>query len=302
MAGPSHALTGSTTVTFPRGDVAGRGRVLAAVPVGHRTGLVCDITPFHPVDHTWPDHPADHGTLTVGDATYPVVDCVVGAQQAGADTVHLGEDIPVRRGADGWHWLVVHVVDDDAGHLVGSFAELRVDEERRAGLSAGHTACELVTLAINEAMADRWRKEVPGDVRGVPDFDSLAIRESRIHPFGSRDDYRLGKSLRKRGFVTEGLAEALPDLVRQINELMTAWVQDDSPVWIESGGEALTDRRTWNCALTGGTVSVACGGTHETSTGRLGAVTVALELSADGTALTMRTEVAGPSGALRGRE
>ena len=89
--------------------------------------------------------------------------------------------------------------------------ELVVDADYRTRLSVGHTACHLASLALNRAVADRWKKEVRADGLGAPDFDGTAIDVSLIVENGSVDTYRLGKSLRKRGFVTEGIAEALPD-------------------------------------------------------------------------------------------
>jgi alanyl-tRNA synthetase len=283
-------IVGSTQVTFPHGAVQGTATVQGVVPLDGGWGLVTDRTPFHPVDHTWPDHPADFGTVVVGGERIPVVDCVIGAVARGTGALLLGGDIPVRRGTEGWDWLVVHVVTSDLGGLgPGVAAELFVDEQRRRGLSAGHTACELVTLAINEAFADSWRKPVPGDVRGRPDFDTAALTVSRIHPYGSRDEYRLGKSLRKKGFVVDDLATRLPELTGRINTLMTGWVDGDLPVWVDAPGDDLTARRTWNCGLPDGTVTVPCGGTHVGSTGQLGAVTVTLELDAEASALTMDT-------------
>ncbi|HEY6798080.1 MAG TPA: hypothetical protein VI248_25670 [Kineosporiaceae bacterium] len=288
------AVDGSTCVTFPGGAVHGTATIRAVAPLPQGWGVICDRTPFHPVDHTWPDHPADRGTLALDGVRVPVVDCVMGAVEHGTDRLRLGEDIPVRRGAEGWDWLVVHVVAGDLSGLVpGGPAELFVDEERRGGLSAGHTACELVTLAINDAFAESWRKPVRADVRGRPDFDGAALTVSRIHPYRSRDEYRLGKSLRKKGFVAEDLPARLPELTGRVNALMMGWVGDDLPVWVDASGEELTARRTWNCGLPDGTVTVPCGGTHVTSTGRLGTVTVSLELDAETSALTMDTSVSG---------
>jgi alanyl-tRNA synthetase len=49
-----------TRVSFPAGDMAGRGTVLGTdVLADGRQAFVVDVTPFHPLDHTWPDQPAD---------------------------------------------------------------------------------------------------------------------------------------------------------------------------------------------------------------------------------------------------
>ncbi|MEU7892007.1 metal-dependent hydrolase [Nonomuraea sp. NPDC049152] len=273
----------STVVTFPEGQVSGYSEIVGSVPTGVRHGLVTALTPFHPLDHTWPDQPADLGTI----GGLPVVDCVTGAMSADGEVL-LGEDIPVRRGAEGWEWLVVHVTDTPIE--VGTQVELAVDAAYRQSLSAGHTACHLAALALNAALAGHWRKESRLDALGHPDFDQSAITSSRITPNGSLDEYRLGKSLRKKGFSAEGLD--LDEVAGRANDTLKTWVGADAPVWIDVPGPGLTARRTWHCALPEGEVSIPCGGTHVERTSRLGSVTVALSLSEDGSALTMRTTVA----------
>ncbi|WP_113702984.1 metal-dependent hydrolase [Nonomuraea lactucae] len=271
----------STVVTFPDGHVVGRSEIIGVVPVGARHGLVVAETPFHPLDHTWPDQPADRGTI----GGLPVADCVTGAWSA--EGVHLGGDIPVRRGAEGWEWLVVHVTDSPLP--VGETVDLVVDAAHRTALSAGHTACHLAALALNAALAGRWRKEVALDGLGHPDFDQMAITSSRISPDASVDVYRLGKSLRKKGFTADGLD--LDQVAGDANQRLKAWVAADAPVRIDVPGPGLTARRTWHCALPDGAASIPCGGTHVARTSELGGVTVALSLSPDGSELTTRTTV-----------
>ncbi|QFY11748.1 metal-dependent hydrolase [Nonomuraea phyllanthi] len=268
----------STHVTFPGGLTSGRSEIVGVVPVGDRHGLVVAETPFHPLDHTWPDQPADRGTI----AGLPVVDCVTGAQSSTGE-VFVGEAVPVRRGAEDWEWLVVHVTEEPLP--VGEEVALEVDAAFRAALSAGHTACHLAALALNAALAGRWRKEPALDPLGHPDFDQAAIVSSRIGPYGSVDVYRLGKSLRKKGFSAEGMDVA--EVARQAGEQLAAWVAAGAPVHVDVPRPRLTDRRTWNCSLPEGAASMACGGTHVTSTAELGEVEIALSL--DEAALTMRT-------------
>ncbi|SEH02835.1 alanyl-tRNA synthetase [Nonomuraea solani] len=270
----------STLVTFPGGRTSGRSTIAGTVPVGDRHGLVVAETPFHPLDHTWPDQPADRGTI----GGLPVVDCVTGAQ-SNAGEVFIGADIPVRRGSEDWSWLVVHVTETPLP--VGTEVDLEVDPAFRAALSAGHTACHLAALALNAALADRWRKETRLDALGHPDFDQAAIASSRIVPDGSVDVYRLGKSLRKKGFSAEDLD--LAKVARQVNDRLEAWVAADAPVRLDVPGPGLTARRTWHCSLPEGESSIPCGGTHVSRTGELGRVEVTL--SQDHATLTMRLSV-----------
>ena len=48
-----------TIVTFPVGDLTATATVLHVAPHGDRLAVVTDRTSIHPVDHAWPDQPAD---------------------------------------------------------------------------------------------------------------------------------------------------------------------------------------------------------------------------------------------------
>ncbi|GAA0823519.1 metal-dependent hydrolase [Streptosporangium amethystogenes subsp. fukuiense] len=270
-----------TQVTYPHGGVHGVSRVLSATPLDGGYGVVTAETPFHPLDHTWPDQPADRGTVN----GLPVVDCVTGASDG--ERLYLGKEIPVRRGADGWEWLVVHVLKEP----IAGDAELAVDEAYRSALSAGHSACHLAALALNAALADRWRKEVAPDSLGRPDFDQAAITTSRIVEHGSDDVYRLGKSLRRKGFDAEGLD--LSELTRRIDDQLGAWIAADAPITVDSPSPSLSARRMWHCSLPEGEARIPCGGTHVSRTSELGSVRVSLSLQ--DAELTMRSVVSLPA-------
>ena len=53
------------------------------------TYVITEMTPFHPVSHIWPDHPADKGTLTAMGTGYEVMDCQVGAVELASGELHL---------------------------------------------------------------------------------------------------------------------------------------------------------------------------------------------------------------------
>ena len=279
----------STMVTYPNGAVEGRGSVLAVHPMaGGNVGVITGTTPFHPRDHAWPDQPGDHGELCAGGVRYPVEDCLTAARAADGGELFVGPDIPVRRGTEGWAWLVLHVVPAP-GPAVGAPVELRVDAERRGALSAGHTGCHLMALALNAALADRWRRDVRQDSLWHPDFDQLAISSSVIKPDGSTDRYRVGKTLRKAGFVADDLAAALPEIAARTNDRLSIWTTTGAPVMIDRDGSLLSDRRYWTCALPEGRAVLPCGGTHLRNVAQLAELSCALTLSADGTGLTVRT-------------
>ncbi|WP_111718428.1 metal-dependent hydrolase [Homoserinimonas sp. OAct 916] len=282
-----------TLVTYPTGQISGFGTVLHVEPVADgRTAVLLDATCCHPVDAGWPDQGPDRAVLVAGEREYSVVDCVVGATDGQA--LHLGADIPVSKGSEGWAFVVAHLVEGGTSLAEGDRVEQRVDADHRLALSAGHTGCHLAALALNRAMADRWRKEVRPDGVGSPDFDQAANASSVIRENGSIDTYRLGKSLRKKGFTTDGLAEALADVGAAVNQTLGEWTASASTVRIDRDGEGLTDRRYWVCELADavdGEVRIPCGGTHLGSTAELVGLSATLSLAdVDGTpVLTMET-------------
>ncbi|REJ06635.1 hypothetical protein DY023_05930 [Microbacterium bovistercoris] len=277
----------ATTVTFPTGALRADARVLAV----QADVVVTDVTPFHPVDHTWPDQPGDSGVITVGEERLIVAEAVMAA--VGEDGAFaVGTDIPVRRGAEGWTWLVAHRVDGDipASVVSGAAAALEVDAERRAGLSRGHTACHLASLALDLAVADLWRKQPGTDALGNPDFEGRANQTSFIHSDGAVDEYRLGKSLRKAGFDTETFAATVSEREAAINTTLAGWVSSGAPSRVVAEGPTITDMRRWECELPDGTASIPCGGTHASSLAEFASIAVSLDLS-DPQLLIMTTSV-----------
>ncbi|MFT2711882.1 metal-dependent hydrolase [Clavibacter sp. Sh2126] len=294
-AAPAASLP-PTRVTYPAGSTSSRGTVLRVDRRADGTlAVVLDATACHPVDSAWPDQPADRAVLRVRGAGIEVLDCVVGAASTdpgeGVAALHVGAEVPVKKGADGWSFVAVHLVPGDADVREGDAAEVAVDPEHRRALSAGHTGCHLASLALDRALADAWTKEVPTDALGAPGFDALAIDTSRIGPWSSIDTYRLGKSLRKKGFPTAALVEHLDEVRERVDATLAAWVASAAPARIEREGDLLTSRRSWVCELQDGTARIPCGGTHLDGLAALASVTVELEAEeADGAVVVrMRT-------------
>lgn len=285
----------STVVTFADGALSGDGIVVLTHSSPAGSVVVVDETPFHPVDHTWPDQPGDAGVLSSGADHVTVVEAVMAAVSDHGEFA-VGADIPVKRGAEGWTWLVGHRLDGEAPRWLveGAEVHLEVDAVRRSGLSRGHTACHLASLALDLAIADLWRKDPGADALGSPDFEGRANQSSRIHEDGSVDEYRLGKSLRKAGFDTEMFAAALSDREETINAKLAAWVASGSTSGIEADGPTIVDRRRWRCALPEGDALIPCGGTHVRSVDEFAAISVALEMR-DPQTLVMTT-MAVPAG------
>lgn len=291
-----------TTVTFPNGATQGDAVVMRAESNPDGAVVIVNETPFHPVDHTWPDQPGDSGTLMVPDQSGTVAEAVMAAV-SDDDALALGAEIPVKRGAVGWTWLVGHrlaVADVPEWLTPGVAVTLSVDIERRDKLSRGHTACHLASLALDLAVAELWRKDPGADALGNPDFEARANQSSRIQENGSVDEYRLGKSLRKAGFDTETFSATLPEREARINAQLAAWVTSGATSIIEADGPTIIDRRRWRCRLPEGDAVMLCGGTHVNSLREFESITVKLALS-DPQTLVMTTTLSPNEGPERTR-
>jgi len=292
------SIAADTLVTFPQGSVRGSSRILHAETFETTDGplavVVTQQTPFHPVSRNWPDQPGDTGIITVGPHVLTVVDCITGAVDLEHQTLLLGEGLRARRGEPGWAFVVAHVVlvpACGADALLGRDATLEVDVTRRHQLSSAHSACHLAALALNKATRDLWRKDAPRDSIGNPDFDQLAIVESRILLDGSMDRYRLGRSLRRRGFDSAALLARLDDIGSILTDQARAWLALSPRVTLSVPDGQLSTPRAWECELPDGRARVACGGTHLRQLGGIGSLSVSLGPDTDGSQVVMRTTV-----------
>lgn len=279
-----------TRVTYPDGDTGSTGTVLHVEPLdGGRSAVILDRTAFHPVDTAWPDQPSDRGRLRWAASETEIVDGVTGGVRDGE--LLLGGDLPVRMGTPEWAFVVAHVIEG-AAPAEGETVEVTVDAGYRAALCAGHTACHLASLALDAALAGAWTKPVPEDALGSPGFDAAAIQTSQILPHGSLDVYRVGKSLRKKGFDAAVLDDLAP-IAARANELLAGWVAAGARIRIDRDDEAISARRAWVCALPEAEVRIPCGGTHLTDLEGVAAITVTLEADEvpGGRELRMRTAV-----------
>ncbi|MEG3693839.1 alanyl-tRNA editing protein [Vibrio coralliirubri] len=245
-----------------------------------KTYLITDVTPFHPVSHIWPDHPADQGFVNVGDVQHPVEDCLVGAIEQSTGKLHIAADIPVKRDTEGWAFVVVHQLPASASMIkVSDEIVLSVDKEYQASLSRGHSAGHIAFLALNKVLAESyWRKDADRkDPLGSYDFNSYAQVTSFVTPELCTDKYRLGKTLKKRGLNVADMLANLDGIEADINQMISGWLAEPTPVAMRLEGEALTDSRYWEWQLNADTlVSIPCGATHIENTSELKALSVKL--------------------------
>lgn len=237
--------------------------------------VVTECTPFHPVSHIWPDHPADRGTLN----DHSVLECQVGAIELETGELYVGKTIPVKRDAPGWVFVVVHCLSDKVNDLaVGDVVMLKVDKLYQLSLSRGHSAGHIAYLALNKVLVEGkyWRKDADRkDPHGYNDFNSYAQESSFVTEDQCTDTYRLGKTLRKRGLNSADVLQDLPSIQERVNRQLVAWLKLGSDIEVECVGERLTDSRYWVCDLKEGLIAkIPCGGTHASSLRDLSIISV----------------------------
>ncbi|WP_428772261.1 alanyl-tRNA editing protein [Vibrio sp.] len=258
--------------------------------------LITDRSPFHPVSHIWPDHPADQGQVSSTTENWDVTDCQMGAVCLETDELFIGKHIPVKRGEEGWIFVVVHCIRSVGQPCTlahGDTVTLQVDQDYQLKLSQGHSAGHIAALALNKVLAaGYWRKQPDRlDTHGFPDFNSYAQHTSQVIPAGCIDVYRLGKTLRKRGLNHLLLLDELDAIAEKVNQQLSVWLAQKRPIEMNCHGPAITDSRYWHCDLGEVTPAVIpCGGTHVTTTRQLQQITVSL-CQIDDQHIEMRTSV-----------
>lgn len=273
-----------TIVTFPGGSSEEEARIVAPpLPFSGKSVIVTDVSPFHPVDHLWPDQPADTGHAEIGSERYRISHSLVGAfHETQKSRYFFDRDIDAGRDAPGWVFFVGHVIDaPGTGFAPGMAVTLCVDKTRRDRLSRAHSAAHLMSLALNKALEGFWKKEVvTKDCFARPNFDALSIQTSRIGEEKSLDVYRIGKSMRKRGFDLERLKRESDDIASLVSQTVNDWIEARPSHGVSPPRSKLTQRRVWHCALNEGIAEIPCGGTHLIDS-KTGPVVVSLHFDAE---------------------
>lgn len=281
----------NSRISFHNGSIREETVVRNVVRRGESVVVIADLTPFHPRDYQWPDQPSDKGSaVNSSGERFAVTDAIFTAADVKGD-YYFDMDIPVKKGETGWTFAVAHTLGTDADFAAGDRITLEVDAAYRKGLSRVHSATHVMALALNKAFAPLWRKDAPSfDALGSPGFDGLAIQRSKIGSQFCVDSYRLGKSLRKKGFTATELVNDLKNYENEVNSRLAEWLAQDALVTIYAADCALSTRRFWRTKIDGLDVEIPCGGTHVASLSEIGTPRVTMEMT-DGETLTVVTSL-----------
>ena len=266
-------ITENTKITFPSGKITGTSKILFTKKLERdvpATIIITETTPFHPIDHNWPDQPGDQGTITVNGKTIVVQQCLTAALNKQTEEFLLDQEIKnrkIRRDDPQWFFLVAHIVAAQDLDLIGQETILTVDAVYRAALSKSHTASHFAALALNKITAPLWKKpQEQLDTLGNPNLDREAITTSTVDTESSIDQYHCGKSLRKKGFDVAQFftPEVFKSIETQINQQLQEWLSANKLVIAMSPAETfLNAKREWSCIFPDGKKAVIpCGGTH----------------------------------------
>lgn len=289
-------LNSGTLVTFAGGTLRETARVLFVAQVAEDWLVVTDLSPFHPVSPSWPDQPGDRGELILADGRrLAVLDSREGLLHQTTGVLAIGDAARALKRSDPDLTSVVLHVTEAAPDC--EIVTLQVDASYRAALSLQHTGVHLAALALNRVATRYWTKDPQDpDSLGAPNLDKAAVTRSEISADSSTDHYRLGKSLRKKGFDAAGFLADLPACTASVNAALSEMLESPAEVRITPAKGPLGDRRLWSTRLNGAEVTMPCGGTHLANLAELAEVTVALTATEDGfvmlTSSTRRAQVA----------
>lgn len=289
-------LNAGTVVTFAGGSLTETATLLWAARIGEDWLLVTDRSPFHPVSLSWPDQPGDHGHVVLaGSETFDVIDSLTGVVDATAGMLLTEADATaLPRGQENLHAVVLHRVRSplDLSAQIGTSVMLHVDAARREALSLQHSGVHLAALALNQAAAGFWTKDYPDlDTLGAPNLDKAAVAASEITAEASLDTYRIGKSLRKKGFDRDAFTENLPARAAAINQLLTGMLAEGADVTLTPAEGPLDGRRIWSTRLNGTEATMPCGGTHLPALCRIAEIKVDLTPADEGFAMRTKTRL-----------
>lgn len=275
-----------TVVTFAGGSLHETAFVVFAAEVAGEWLVVTDRSPFHPVSLSWPDQPGDRGWLICGTDRIRVLDSREGLLNQRTGVLSAGEDArALKRSDPDLTSVVLHVTE---AAPTTKAVTLEVDATFRAALSLQHTGVHLAALVLNRVAAGFWSKDPQDpDSLGAPNLDKAAVTRSEISEEASTDHYRLGKSLRKKGFDAAGFLADLPARATEMNEALRGLLATPAPVRISLAEGPLADRRLWSTRLNGVDIAMPCGGTHLTDLAELTEVMVSMAPTEDG--FIMRT-------------
>lgn len=263
----------STKITFPGGATSGTSKILftkKTSPAAPTILVITESTPFHPLDHSWPDQPSDQGTITINGKTIPVQQCLTAALNNQTEEFLLDQEIKnrkIRRDDPHWFFLVAHLIEDPNLDLVGQETNLVVDINYRTALSKTHTASHFTALALNKVTANLWKKpQEQLDALGNPNLDREAIAASTIGTEASIDQYHYGKSLRKKSFDSAQFFadDTFKQIENKINQQLYEWLSSGKLNLSMLPSETyLNEKREWTCIFPDGKKAVIpCGGTH----------------------------------------
>ncbi|MEW6685791.1 MAG: hypothetical protein AB1393_06240 [Candidatus Edwardsbacteria bacterium] len=281
------------------------GKVIIVYRDETRYLLVTDKSPFHPLDYFWKDQPGDRGLIKTEDVTLKISDTVTWPIQKQSQTLSYSPNLNIKRSDPNYILLTAHVIETitKGGDifpleeifslgLIGKNVRMEVDKEYRDSLSRPHSASHLMSLALNKVLDPLWRKDYSRDSLGNRNFDSAAISRSTISPNVSTDTYRLGDSLRKKGFSSDVLLANIEEYSKKIEETIAEWCKlKDVEVIMNGKGDFLGSYWTWNTIVDGKNVSIPCGGTHVGRIGEIVPISIEMKYNAETKEMTIVTSI-----------
>ncbi|CDG22878.1 conserved protein of unknown function [Xenorhabdus poinarii G6] len=229
--------------------------------------VITENSPFYPKNYKWGDQKSDVGIIAVNHHRLNVVKTYTAAIIDGQ--IYIDQNIPNKLdSADKLipaHYLVsLNGVEEKT--IIGNNVKLSVDADARHKISAAHSMAHFMSLALNKAANKYWNKDYDTDSLGNFNFDKASIFKSSISELQSVDIYRLGKSIKKKGFDKTVFLQNLNGVSEEINLTLNHWLSIGCEIQVEYTSKNISDLRLWKSTIENHPIIIPCGGTHISNT------------------------------------
>ncbi|WFQ78470.1 hypothetical protein PXH59_12115 [Xenorhabdus sp. SF857] len=249
--------------SFMTGQLSLDAIIIEAFKYNNGYIVITSNSPFYPKNYKWGDQKSDIGVIVLNNQAVNIVKTYTAVIID--SMIYIDHDIPKKLNIED-KLIPAHYLESLNGlecqSIVGAKVKLSVDAEVRHKISAAHSMAHFMSLALNKVTNKYWNKDYDKDSLENYNLDKAAIFKSSISELKSIDTYRLGKSLKKKGFDKASFLESIVSINEEINLILKNWLVTGSEIRVEYTSQDIGSLRLWKSTVENRPVVIPCGGTH----------------------------------------
>ncbi|KLU17085.1 MULTISPECIES: hypothetical protein [Xenorhabdus] len=249
--------------SFMTGQLSLDAIIIEAFKYNNGYIVITSNSPFYPKNYKWGDQKSDIGVIVLNNQAVNIVKTYTAVIID--SMIYIDHDIPNKLNIED-KLIPAHYLESLNGlecqSIVGAKVKLSVDAEVRHKISAAHSMAHFMSLALNKVTNKYWNKDYDKDGLENYNLDKAAIFKSSISELKSIDTYRLGKSLKKKGFDKASFLESIVSINEEINLILKNWLVTGSEIRVEYTSQDIGSLRLWKSTVENRPVVIPCGGTH----------------------------------------